>query len=740
MAGAMSEYIREVELEENDTMTILHADSDSDISDTELSDVPACILLPTDGPFEATLGADISRQFRKDKLKKPLFPRFNETDASIKDAVKEMRLVASSKRGSKNRSWSATFKFTGRLSKTPAFERFQRCGKSIHAEVADMRLATLALRASRCHARSWAASFSFTKRLSKQPMFPRFARPPGSIADAVYAKRAFAIAKKALMHRSWATSFTLNHKPVKKPKFERFAKPSVSIQVAVEQMRRVVAERRAMKVSHPFVSQLLSDTLSDLCDEECASLSSDCDKLSDMDFDHQSDEFDCPGWVAHIGMHSDPQILGNIYVSADLSDRLGKDVSKLPCFARFARPSASIQAAVQQMRAAKARARLSTHRSWAADFVFTRRSSKTPKFARFAKPIVGIETSVQMMRLMSMVLKSSVLRARAPSCKLANRKSATKFWNLAALSSNLHKTRSRLPSMLDMFQREVSNYASSELLDVEKYLILSASKLDEQTSLTLPTVANADEMALGSFENEGPDNMLDIEVDMLTLTERCTLALCQFENEVARLSAEDEVENLIERELLDEAESLIEKTSQVSWVAGSPANVAKSLRRSKPSMFQMSCDGHDLCDSHARASSLARGYDALGAQIFTLDAKDDGDRMHAPVRSAMEEDLALCPSRRDFAAVGKPIVQKRTRSSSVGSLKKIPLQAIEPLRPLSVSKSSSDLLTQGMSQGGDWSWKLGSAKTSVYSAKNFENFGRHVERSQDRLGSMRRCF
>jgi hypothetical protein len=110
-------------------------------------------------------------------------------------------------------------------------------------------------------------------------------------------------------------------------------------------------------------------------------------------------------------------------------------------------------------------------------------------------------------------------------------------------------------------------------------------------------------------------------------------------------------------------------------VAGSPAAAARRLRKaSGPVCFRMDVDEIEP-ETKPRESSLARGYDSLGAQVFSMDNEP------APRRSAMEMDLGTAPAlpvrsskarsaaEMDLGLPAVPAWSPKARSSSLGALR-----------------------------------------------------------------------
>merc|ERR1712032_425934 len=87
----------------------------------------------------------------------------------------------------KQRSWAASFKFTGKSGAKPYYERFSQGGNNLVSGIEAMRIATAAKRARRT--RSWASNIPWPKQSTKKPMFERFEAPPCNISIAVQQMR-----------------------------------------------------------------------------------------------------------------------------------------------------------------------------------------------------------------------------------------------------------------------------------------------------------------------------------------------------------------------------------------------------------------------------------------------------------------------------------------------------------------------------------------------------------------------
>lgn len=107
------------------------------------------------------------------------------------------------------------------------------------------------------------------------------------------------------------------------------------------------------------------------------------------------------------------------YASGDLSLKLGKDPSKVPCFSRFAKPPKDIKASVMRMRALTQARKAFRTRSWEATFSFTRISMRVPKFERFAYPSGNITEAVQEMRRVAAAKRANKEKSWAGSFSFA---------------------------------------------------------------------------------------------------------------------------------------------------------------------------------------------------------------------------------------------------------------------------------------------------------------------------------
>lgn len=406
---------------------------------------------------------------------------------------------------------------------------------------------------------------------------------------------------------------------------------------------------------------------------------------------------------------SDEEELLEATIGKDLSVHLGKDMSKVPYFARFARSSDNIQNVVQKMRLA-ARARGSKQRSWADTFSFTGISSKKPKFERFAKPSVAIADVVQEMRLAAraksskqrswaatysftgksskkprferFVKPSTAIGDAVDALRLASRAKALKQRSWAATFSFTGKS-SKKPK----FERFAKPFVAITDAVHEMRLVASA-KASKQRSWAGNFSFTGKSTKKPKFERFAKTS---VAIHIAVHEMRCAAAAkrASIQKEKVRLAAENEqliqeeqsrldsanleVENLIKEELIN-----ISKPSKqdlpTRWVAGSPAAAARLMRRA-PATFHM--DAFEQPGDPVRESSLTRGYAALGVEWHSLDGNDiksnarpvqgcltDSKVANRASGSALALDLGL------DLTTGTVHAQKSARSSSrSGSLK-----------------------------------------------------------------------
>jgi len=217
-----------------------------------------------------------------------------------------------------------------------------------------------------------------------------------------------------------------------------------------------------------------------------------------------------------------------------------------------------------------------------------------------------------------------------------------------------------------------------------------------------------------------------LEADLLTASERCAQALSAFEKEATRyVTAHDaderealELKRLVQEELALqrlqqesanlEIERLIEEESKASlagapaaWVAGSPAQAARKMRRSAPTVFKM--DASDQMDEKGRDSSITRCYAGLGVEMHRLDrgesqevckhglthsSKPAHNRIDSSSCSAMALDLGLAPS----ASPHREKLAKSVSAAQVGKVMSRPSSSPQQLGRLLVpSKSTGSL-------------------------------------------------
>jgi len=295
---------------------------------------------------------------------------------------------------------------------------------------------------------------------------------------------------------------------------------------------------------------------------------------------------------------------------------------------------------------------------------------------------------------------------------------------------------SQLRSLLRCFQQEVLKAQDVDVKMLARAFALpeplhapsSISPVDPQVEVSLN--GNLSVQSASSCSSETEASAVDLEAEVVTLCEQCTLALRKFRSEVALYEQEMETDVLIQEEQCQqedadlEVERLVKEeldmapmtpkcdkfeevkkhfaprglddkmpSTITTWAAGSPASAARRMRRSTPSLFRM--DRDDRADDHVSATSLTQGY-AFGRR----DAKETAwVSRHG---SAMSLDLGL-----EYATSTPRLSQssvrshKSARAFSMGAVKVTKSRvSVETLRPLATSKSSTILTSLSLLKAG----------------------------------------
>lgn len=249
-----------------------------------------------------------------------------------------------------------------------------------------------------------------------------------------------------------------------------------------------------------------------------------------------------------------------------------------------------------------------------------------------------------------------------------------------------------------------------------------SSEVDQLIEDALLTADDA--VKKGGAAAERPLSATSTDIDKLIAEEEAAeKPLSEVGSEVERLIAEEAAERPAS-EVSSEVEQLVAEeiahstpSKKAMWVSGSPAAAARRMRRSAPSLFQM--DGDDSADEGPRDSSLTRGYKALGAQVYSLEARDIKDTGLATWNYAKPRNLGNAGSRSamaldlDLAAGSSRSSQGSARSARSSSATAVKLSKskhpVAPLGPLVLSKSTGMLPTlSARSAGHDpCAWSVG---------------------------------
>lgn len=481
-----------------------------------------------------------------------------------------------------------------------------------------------------------------------------------------------------------------------------------------------------------FLSGVVSDALYDHYLDEEGVLTLDRADLS-IDVSDSEAELDFNDCDAFIPWEC---VLGR-----DVSTQLGKDKSKLPQFARFLRPPASIQEEMEKMRRATMTMKsVKKRRSWMGAFQLAPRGLRTPMFGRFANPPSNIVAAVQAVR-QAAASKRATMVAKAcvkdwvRSCQLATdiREEIQTPAGDASLTNDgvmkmltdqqidLEATRELLKSLLGGFQQAFEAVQHS---GVRAW----AGRLALPETLGKPLALCPVEPALHEQETPrsglaaAPDHVELCEPQVMESTregcERCLRALEQFRVEAAIY------EELKQREM-EEEEGIQEVDRFLQEAQAEPPKITR-----EPDAVQTPSDSEvqQLIDEElSKASLMVRKTGLPSTPLSRLMRSPHGtiagspaaaarrlrSQQSSPAISAMDMDLGSEAISSDMSFCAPKVSHtdlNRSSSASFISFNSKPKRASGALQSLMTSKST---IGRGLVAGDPLVWRVDPHTTSL---------------------------